>query len=118
MERRAVRRYPTGVEVSDSVMAVPPGLPRPGFGAVYVSCDRHGAWSANWQDGYPEPDANGATYGHAEFEGDGSYEAVEAWARAQPVAERYVAYPVRSLPGTPPESRIGYQPLPPDESHV
>ena len=69
-------------------------------------------WSADWQDEFPEPDENGARYGAAAFEGDGSYEAAEAWARAQPVPERFVAYPVMGVPGCPPRERIGYQPLP------
>jgi hypothetical protein len=77
------------------------------------SMDGRGAWSANWQDDFPAPDLNGARYGVVSFDGDGGYEAAEAWARAQPAAECFVAYPASALPRTPPELRLAYQPLPP-----
>ena len=115
MERAPIRRYDPGIVLSGPARAAPPGSPRPGHGAVYASCDRHGAWSANWQDDFPEPDANGARYGSADFAGDGGYEAAEAWARAQPALHRFVAYPACALPGTPAELRLAYQPLPPED---
>ena len=115
-EREPVRRYSTGITLTGPPhRAVDPDHPRPGHGAVYIYCDRHGVWEANWADDYPEPDENGATYGIVYFEGDGTYEAAEAWARAQPAVGWYVAYPMCALPGTSPESLIGYQPLPPEE---
>ncbi|WP_034271869.1 hypothetical protein [Actinospica robiniae] len=94
-------------------MAVAPGLPRPGHGIVYVRSDGRGRWWATWADDYPQPDEAGAAYGHICFEGDGTYDVVEAWARAQAAAERLVAYPACPLPGTPPELWPGQVPLPP-----
>lgn len=113
MERPAVRRYPTGIAVSPYARAVAPGLPRPGHGTVHVRSDGRGRWWATWSEDYPQPDEAGATYGHLHFEGDGTYDAVEAWARAQPAAEILVAYPACALPGTPPELWAGQVPLPP-----
>ena len=66
------------------------GSPRPGHGRVFVLCDRHGEWSASWQDDYPddevrdgEPDA-----GVEDFEG--TEDEVIRWARTRPAEEFFI----------------------------
>jgi hypothetical protein len=66
------------------------GSPRPGHGRVFVLCDRHGEWSASWQDDYPddevgdgEPDA-----GVEDFEG--TQDEVIRWARTRPAEKFFI----------------------------
>ncbi|MBR7836243.1 hypothetical protein KDL01_23395 [Actinospica durhamensis] len=113
VQNEPIRRYDAGPQPLGQTRAARPGLPRPGHGAVFMYCDRHGNWSANWADDYPEPDSAGARHGIVYFEGEGTYDEVETWARAQPAQAWYVAYPACAVPGCPPDKMIGYQPLPP-----
>jgi hypothetical protein len=69
------------------------GSPRPGHGRVFVLCDRHGEWSASWQDDYPDDDDGDAEPDAGVEDFEGMEEEVISWARSRPAEEFFIFSP-------------------------
>jgi len=69
------------------------GSPRPGHGRVFVLCDRHGEWSASWQDDYPEDEVRDAEPAAGVEDFEGTEEEVIRWARTRPAEEFFIFSP-------------------------
>ncbi len=69
------------------------GSPRPGHGRVFVLCDRHGEWSASWQDDYPDDEVGDAEPDAGVEDFEGTEEEVIRWARSRPAEEFFIFSP-------------------------
>ncbi|WP_406106500.1 hypothetical protein [Micromonospora globbae] len=93
---RKVRRY-WNPELTQAAPEQRIGVPRPGYGTVYVHLsgtgerDRRTVWTATWEDPFDPPGENGEVAGIATHEG--SREEVLSWVRSQPAATLLVADP-------------------------
>lgn len=91
-DNTVARRMRSRYTPTDESWIVPPpqryGTPRPGHGTVYLhlghdTTREHGLVTvAEWHDAFPQPDRNGALFGHDVIQG--SRDEVLAWVRSRP----------------------------------